>query len=172
MALNFELLPGESLIFEDGVVTSKPMVFGVSEQAVFVTLEQHFKQESWRLERIPISKVTEISLRKERNFVLWILGGLTFAGGFLLTAGLVWNIYNQLPGTRVHVTPWPMIFMVFGIVMPIVGRGRLILTVRAEKKIYKWKAGALGDKKKEINSLLERFVDTCRNIGIRVADEH
>ena len=170
MSINIELLPGESLIFEEGVVTSKPMVFGVSGQAIYVTLEQHFKQESWRLERIPISQVTEISLRKERSLVLWILGGLTFTGGSLLAAGLAWNVYNALPGTRVPIVPWPFIFMVFGILMPIVGRGRRILTVRVGNKIYRWKAGVLGDKKQEIHSLQDRLVEACRSVGISVAD--
>ena len=171
MQLKIEPLPGESIVFEDGVYSSKPMVFGVTNQAVYVTKEQHFKQESWRLERIPIAEVAKVFIKKERSAFVWILGALTFTGGLVMEAGFAWNVYRALPGTKVPIVPWPFIFMALGILMPIIGRGRRILAVQVGRKVHKWKAGILNAKKQEVHDLQNRFLDACRSVGIPVGGE-
>lgn len=171
MQLKIMPLPGESIIFEDGVYTSRPMVFGVTNQAVYVTKEQHFRQESWRLERIPTAEIVKIFIRKERSMVVWVLGALTFTGGLIMAVGFALNLYRALPGTKVPIVPWPFIFMAFGILMPIIGRGRRILTVQVGKKVHKWKAGILGGKKREVHDLQSRFLNACRSVGIPVASD-
>jgi hypothetical protein len=171
MQLKIEPLPDESVVFEDGVYTSRPMVFGVTNQAVYVTKEQHFKQESWRLERIPIPAITEVCIKKERSIVVWLLGALTFTGGLILAAGFAWNVYRALPGTKVPIVPWPYIFMAIGITIPILGRGRRILSIRVGKKLHKWKAGVLIHDQQVIHDLQDRFVEACRSVGIHVTGE-
>ena len=171
MQLKIDPLPGESIVFEDGDYGSMPMVFAVTNQAVYVVKEQHFKLESWRLERITIPEITNVFIKKERSVFVWILGALTFTGGLILTAGFVWNIYRALPGTKVPIVPWPLIFMALTNWIPIVGRGRRILIVQVGKKVHKWKAGIFEGKKQEVHDLQNRVLEACRSVGIPVGGE-
>lgn len=165
MALKIELQPGEAIVFEDGVKGDRrPMVLGLTNQAVYVTKEQHFANESWRLERIPIPMVTQIYLEKEKKIIPLILAILVFSGGLLLTLGMAWNVSQQLPGTKV--SPWPIAFMLLGILIPFITRGRQILVIQEGKKLHKWKPEIFDFKKKNAYDLQKRFVEACREIGI------
>jgi hypothetical protein len=146
------------------------MYFGVTEQAVYGAREQHFREAAWKLERIPHSEIIRISLSEEKSFRVLILGGLVFAAGLIMTVGFAWNIYNALPGTRVPLVPWPLIFMAAGIAMPILGRGRRILAVRTRRKTYKWKVGLFEAKKNEMQTLQTRFIDACRRADLPVSE--
>ncbi|MFL6375823.1 MAG: hypothetical protein ACJ73D_14235, partial [Pyrinomonadaceae bacterium] len=160
---------GDSIVFEEGVYGRTPMVFGVTRKAIYVTKEQHFKQEAWYLERIDIPNVEHVGLKKEKGAVVWILGAFVFLGGLALTLGFVWNIYNALPRTRVPIVPWPLIFMAAGVAIPFLGRGRRILSVKTGKKVQKWKPSIFEGKKEEVHALQDRFIEACRGVGISVS---
>lgn len=166
MKLDVELENGETLIFKDQFGHDKrPKLLAVTDRAVFVTREQHFALESFFVDRIPIETVTSVSLQPLRPIAFWGLSLSIFLGGLLLEAGILWNVYRELPGTKV--SPWPIAFMLIGIAMLIFGRGRKILTVQAGKKPFRWKPGFLDDKQK-VRAMQEGFIEACRSAGINI----
>jgi hypothetical protein len=165
MRLKADLEPGESLIFEDCLGTSKPMHLAVTDRAIFVTREKHFARESWYLDRIPNPLVTQVSLERERPLVLWGISVLIFLGGLLLYLGIAWNVYRELPGTKT--SPWPAAFMILGALMPFLARGRMILNIQVGKKAFRWKPTFVANKTKA-NQLQQGFVDACRSVGIHI----
>lgn len=165
MAFEIELQPGETTVFEDGVKGDKrPMFFGVTNQAVYVTKEQHFKKESWRLERVPIPSVTQVFVEREKRIVPLTIAFLVFAGGLVLTLGMAWNVYRELPGTKV--SGWPIGFMILGILIPFFARARKVLVVQEGKKLHKYKPEIFDTNKKAVYELQERFVEACGSVGI------
>lgn len=101
MALKIELQPGEAIVFEDGVKGDRrPMVLGLTNQAVYVTKEQHFANESWRLERIPIPMVTQIYLEKEKKIIPLILAILVSRVGCYLLLEWLGTCPNNCPAPR------------------------------------------------------------------------
>jgi hypothetical protein len=169
MPLKVELQEGETLIFEDGVANSdRPTVFGVTDRAIFVTREKHLARESWYLDRIPISAITQVSLLKESRFAIWGLSSMVFFGGLVLAAGLVWNVYNRLPDTRGSI--WPFIWMLLGALMPFLARGRKVLVVQMGTKTYKWKPRLTLDQsnKFKVKQLQDDFLKACRSVGIHI----
>jgi hypothetical protein len=106
VSLKIELQPNETLIFEDGVQgAKKPMVLGVTDQAVFFTKEQHFAKESWRLERIPIPTITQVYIEKEKKMVPWVIAIIVFTFGLVSELAIAWNVYRELPGTKSRLGP-------------------------------------------------------------------
>jgi hypothetical protein len=169
MSLKIVPEPGESVIFEEGVCGfKKPVVLGVSNQAVYLTKEQHFARESWRLERIPLETVTHVYVAKEKKIVPLVIGALFFSMGLLFYLAIAWNVYRNLAGTKV--SGWPLGFMVLGAVIPFIGSGRQILFVQAGKKLHKWKPELLDGSKDAANDLQSRFVAACREVGVCSAE--
>lgn len=165
MPLEIDLQPGEKLVFQEGVKGDRrPIVLGVTNQAVYVTKEQHFKGESWRLERIPIPMVTQVYLETEKRIVPLAFAFFVFTGGFLLALGMWWNAQRELPGTKV--SPWPIGFMIIGILIPFFARARKVLVVQEGKKLHKYKPEIFDTKKKAFYAVQARFVEACRSVGI------
>ena len=166
MKLDIELENGETLIFKDQFGHDKrPKLFAVTDRAIFVTREQHFAMESFFVDRIPIETVISVSLQPLRSIALWGVSSAIFLGGLVLEAGILWNVYRELPGTKV--SPWPIAFMLIGAAMLIFGRGRKILTVYSNRKPFRWKPGFLDDKQK-IKAIQEGFVEACRLARIKL----
>ncbi len=110
MSVQIELEEGEHLSFQGHFGHKKrPIILGVSDKALYFTREKHFSTESYYVHRVPISEVTEVTLFPLRSIVRWVAALTVFFGGLILEAGILWNVYNQLPGTRV--SPWPIAFM-------------------------------------------------------------
>jgi hypothetical protein len=175
MATEISLEPGEHLIFQDGFQSdgySQPFAFAVTDRAVFVTKEKHFSKESWYFERIPLSRIQQVFLRRERSFWIWTFSALLFVSGLILAVIMMSNALNNEPGTRVGGAPFAMI--VCGLIMPFLAKGRKILTVELIGGIYKWKPKLVVDKKsrKRIQNLQEDILTACRSAGIQVLQEN
>ena len=168
MSLQIQLEDGEELIFQDRFGHEKrPMVLAVSDRSLYFTKEKHFSTESFYIHRVPISEVNEVSLLPLSPVTRWVVALAVFFGGFVLEAGILWNVYRQLPGTRV--SPWPIAFMLIGVAMMFFGRKRKVLTVKFGNDRFRWKPGFLDDNAKTTN-LQQGFVDACRNLRLKIID--
>ena len=175
MATEISLEPGENLVFEDGFQPdgySQPFAFAVTDRAVFVTKEKHFSKESWYFERIPLSRIRQVFLRRERSFWIWAFSALLFVFGSILTVSMMSNALTNAPGTRVGGAPFAMI--VGGLAMPFLAKGRKILIVESIDGIYKWKPKLVVDKtsRKQIQNLQADILTACQSVGIQVLKEN
>jgi hypothetical protein len=166
------LEPSEKLIFEDAMEVKsrhdKPFVFGVTDQAVHFLREKHFAKESWQLERIPISTVVQVFLKKQRRLPVIIFSGLLFISGLVMSVIMMKNALGGQPGTRVSGVPFALV--VAGLIIPFISKGREILVVQTREKIYKWKPQFVVDKKSrdKIKDLQQNAIAACRKAGVHV----
>lgn len=172
MTSRISLEPGEKLIFEDELPAkddfTKPFVFGVTDRSVHFLREKHFAKESWQLERIPLSCVVQVFLKKERRMRVILLSILMVAFGGISSVIMMLNVYRELPETKIG--PAPFLFLVAGILLPVLSKGRKILVVQTKDKLYKWKPqiGLASYPRDRIEQFQQNAVAACRQAGIHV----
>jgi hypothetical protein len=146
--------------------TSRPMCFGVSDRALFMTRELFLKMEAYRMERIPFDEVKEVVLSRERGPWTWIKWTIVLAFGLVSSVALAIGLTltpDYKPG--VIGTGGPIAFVVVGLAMLIDSRWRLVLTIRTKKKDWKWRP-SIFDKREEVAGLREGILDACRYVRI------
>jgi hypothetical protein len=170
MAFEVSLEPNEQLIFQDGFKADKytePFAFAVTDRAIFITRVKHFRKDPWYFEKVPLSKVNKVILRRERSLPIWILSGLCFVFGWIF---LIKMMLPALRGDAGYVSGVPLAMIVCGIVIPFIARGRNALIVELEKGKYKWKPRLVVDKesRNQVRQFQENILNACRSAGIKV----
>jgi branched-subunit amino acid transport protein len=169
---NIPLEPGETLIFEDAIIAKsqhdKPFVFGVTDRSLHFLREKHFAKESWHLERIPLSNVVQVFLRKERRLPLLLFSAILFVPGLIMSAIMLTNALTGQPGTKVSGVPFALV--VAGLILPFVSKGRNVLVVQTRDKVHKWKPQLVVDKKSRnrMNELQQNAIDACAKAGLHI----
>lgn len=170
MAFEVSLEPNEQLIFQDGFEADKytePFAFAVTNHAIFIPRVKHFRKDPWYFEKVPLSKVNKVTLKRERSLPMWVLSGLCFIFGLIF---LIKMMLPALRGEEGYVSGVPLAMIVCGIVMPFIARGRNALIVELEKGRYKWKPRLVVDKesRNQIRQLQENILNACQSVGIKV----
>jgi hypothetical protein len=174
MSIKIPLESDETLIFANSFQSdnySLPFAIALSENALFVSKEKHFSKESWYYERIPITQIKQIYLKKERYLWVWLFSIILFLIGLFFSVVMMTNALNQSPGTRVSGVPFAI--LVCGIILPFVAKGRKILIIESLKGTFKWKPRLVVDKanKNRIKDLQNQIINACRQIGIKTEIE-
>ena len=145
----------------------RPMCLGVSEQALFILKEKFLKIEAYSIRRIPLAGVKEVVLSRERGWRVWLKAGVLLAFGAVSMIAMAigqWLSPNMKPS--VIGTGGPLFFLILGVIMLIDNRWRLVLTIKTEEKVHRWRPH-LFDKREEVKSLQEGFLAACRYVGVR-----
>ncbi len=153
---------GETLKFRRGLNADDypyPYTFAVSDRAIYVTKEQHFKNESWILERIPIGDVIEVALEAESRFRVIAISAAIIVFGGVLTYFSLRPILNDYPDARFHFAP--LLFVVLGAIFPFLSARRRVLSVRSTNGNYAWKPKIVVNAK--FGSIFLKFINRKQN---------
>lgn len=166
MSLEIELQESEILRYQNSVNDqSHPMSFGISDRAVFIAREQHFKVDSYYMHRIPLEEIREVTLSRERGFRFWFFGifvttiGAAFTVGIFIAAQV---LPERPPGLIAQAGAVGLVLV--GLILLFDSRWRLVLNIQA-KRSYKWKPSIFA-KREEARTLQEDFLDACRYFGL------
>lgn len=174
MPTEISLEPEETLIFCDSIETNLdnfPFTFAVTNRAVYVTREKHFAKESCELERIPLNRIRQVFLSRQRRWSIIILSGLVSVFGLTLTVLMTIPFLNGDETARIKVAP-PVI-AIFGLIMPFLLKKRKTLVVQLDDETYKWKPKLVFDKhhRARIQALQQQFIAACRSVGVHIMEE-
>lgn len=163
--------PGEEVYLQREFRGSHDHVFAmaVSNQAVYVSAQKlALKGDPWYFKRIPLNKVEEVRLVKQRPVYVLLVGLLMVSFGGILSFLMMWRAFNPMPGVPYHVSGWPFAIIVGGIIIPFIARGRKTLVVRMRKGRFKWKPQLAVDRKtRELCSRIQdELIEACRKAGV------
>jgi hypothetical protein len=142
----------------------------ISNQAVYLPVQKFaLKKDPWYFKRVSLSEVSEVSLTKQKSVFILILSAImiVFGGvtGFLM-------MRYALQGEPIRVSGWPLAFLVGGLIIPFIARGRRTLVIIMGSGKYKWKPQLAVDKKtREIYlKLQDEIVQAFRKVGIQTSE--
>ncbi|MCI0615996.1 hypothetical protein L0244_23685 [bacterium] len=137
--------------------------FAVSNQAINSPSKKLFVKNFF--ERIPLSKVLDVSLRKLKPIFLYILAIIMIAVGAITT---YWMMAPVLKGQGGDIKGYPIAIVVGGLVISFIARGRKALVVRMVDETYEWKPQLVVDSasRKQIASIQNEILEACKKVGI------
>ena len=146
--------------------TSRPMCLGVSDRALFIARERFLKLKSHTMQRLPFTEVKEVVLSRERGTWVWFKWAIVLAFGVVSMAVMALGL-TLAPDVKPGIVGigGPVAFTFVGLMMLIDHRWRLVLTIRTEKKDWRWRP-SIFDRRDEVKYLRETFLDACRYAGI------
>ena len=142
----------------------------ISNRAIYLPAKKMFaKEDPWYFQKIPLSKVKSVSLKKLKPAFMVVLAILMIVLGLLTT---YWMMAPVLEGKGGELKGYPIGILVAGIVLPFVIRGRRALIIRMVDKTYKWKPQLVIDSptRKKHSLLLDEILEACKGVGISTTD--
>lgn len=172
MPFTVEAQPGEEVYVLKEFRGSHGHVFAmaVSNQAVYLPAQKMtLKADSWYFRRVPLSKVTEVSVAKQKSIYIYLISSMLIVLGALMIYLMMAPVLRGEPG---RVSGWPLAIFVAGLVIPFIARGRKILSVKMSKGHHTWKPQLALDKKtREAVSVLQSdILNACRRAGINTRE--
>lgn len=154
-----------------GTSNAVPFVLGVTNQAIYIAGKKAFAmQDPYFIERVPISQVRQVVVRRTRAIGIMMLAALMIAFGAFVTYFMLEPIVHGQGG---KVSGWPVALVVGGLILPFVARGRRTLKVVLDKRTYAWKPPMVIDSpsRQHIQELLEKIIAAFRSAGVAVMTE-
>ncbi|HSY18813.1 MAG TPA: hypothetical protein VK815_10785 [Candidatus Acidoferrales bacterium] len=152
---------------------SKPFYFAVSDRAIYIPrVKLIAKSDPYYFERVPLSQVIHVAVRRLPPYALWLLAGLMIVGGLLTTFWMMEPVLRKEPGDH-RISGWPIAVFVGGILLPFAARGRFGLDIEYGGGKYRWRPPLVVDKasKQEIADTFQTIIAACEKGGTRVIDE-
>jgi hypothetical protein len=174
MPFDIPLEPNEEMLLNEFYLPSKksePFAFGVSNRALFLPRKKTFAvKDPWYFQRVPLSEVQAVALRRIRPAGIWILSIVMVLSGALTTYWML-DPSNRAPGSRV--SGYPIAVFVVGLILPFAARGRYTLVVALTSGTFKWRPRVTVGvtSKAQAVAIQERILEACRRIGVLVRDE-
>jgi len=173
MAFDIVLESDEKLIFREEFQAdrhTKPFAFAVSNRAIFVTRTKHFTRDPYYFERVPLSTVKQMWLKRERPLFMLALALLLFGFGLTLTILMMLPV---LRGEEGYVSGVPIAMTVCGLILPFITKGRKTLLIEFANEIYRWKPRLVVDRqsRKQIEQMQEGILNACQQVGVKVLNE-
>ena len=147
---------------------SLPFALGVTDQAVYVPAKKLWaRHDPWFINRIPITQVRHVIIKRTRTIAILIVSTLMVALGAFFMYFMLEPIVRGQGG---RVSGWPVAIVVGGLLLPFFARGRRSLQIVFTKGKYKWTTPVVVDKasREYIRQLLEHIIGGFRSAGVNV----
>ena len=168
--------PGEQVEAQVAVNVSKksrPFFFAVSNRAVYIPrIKLIAKTDPYYFQRVPLDQIQEVIIGRLRPYGFWLLAALMIPAGLIATISMMEPLLRQEPGMH-RVSGWPISVLVCGFLVPVVARGRFGLKIQFRDGKYHWKPPLVVDRasRQQIVETLQKIVEACTRVGVRVSDE-
>jgi len=152
---------------------SRPFYFAVSDRAVYIPrIKLIAKSDPYYFERVPLSLVRHVAVRRLPAYGFWLLAGIMIVVGVITAIAMMEPVLRQEPGSH-RVSGWPFALIVGGIILPFAARGRFGLEVEYDGGKYRWRPPMVVDRasKQEISGTFQTIIDACEQGGTQVIDE-
>jgi hypothetical protein len=171
MSLEIKLEQNETLIYQGDVEATRythPFRFAISNRALFICQEKHLAKESWHMVKVPLNQVRQVFLHRPRRIGVFLAALFLTLGGLALTVFMLSNVFYQLPETKV--TPWPIIILASGVLLPFITKKRMVLVVQTTDRLLKWKPTVMACKEEReiITKIQQDILVECKKAGIHV----
>jgi len=116
---------------------------------------------------VPLDEIKDVTLSRERGFRAWFLGGISSLFGLASLVALTISYYPYDPSIKPSATAYAgaLGFLIVGLLMLFDSRWRLVLSINAKSKNFRWKP-SIFSKREEARRLQESFLTYCRYFSI------
>ena len=164
-----EAQPGEELYIQKEFRGSHSHVFAmaVSNQAIYIPAQKMtLKKDSWYFKRIPLTEVEEVSVSRHKPIYIYLVSMILIVSGVLMIYLMMAPV---LRGEEGRVSGWPLAILVGGLAIPLVARGRQILSVKMRKGHFRWKPQLAIDRetRETCSTIQTEILSACRKAGIK-----
>jgi hypothetical protein len=165
---------GERLIANLAFVASRnaeAFRIAITDRAIFLSRKKFFAvSDPTYSERVPLSQVVEVKVKRLNPYFLWALTLLMVVGGTITTALMFLPV---LRGEAADISGYPPAVALVGLVIPFIARRRYGLSIQMVMGDFLWKPPLLVDRvsRNAVDHFLTQAADAFRQSGVKLADE-
>jgi len=168
--------PGEEIAARVKLDLSKkaqPFCFAVSNRAIYIPRIKFIaKTDPYYFQRVPLSQLRNITVKRLRPYALWFLAGLMIPIGLLTTIWMMEPVLRNEPGSH-KISGWPIAVFVGGVLIPFAAKGRFGLEIWFSGGTFRWKPPLVVDNasKQRIAETFRVIIDACGKVGAPISDK-
>ena len=174
MAYKPELAPNEKLALQIAFQISEKSPafnFAVSDQALYWPAQKAFAiSDATYFKRLRHSEISSVCVRRLPSYGLWLVAIILVLAGLASAYFVFAPLLNHEPGEHL-VSGWPPAFLVGGMLLPFVARGRRGLEISTLEKKFRWKPPLVVDQasKQKIQETFDLILAACEKSGLRIS---
>ncbi|HJT17624.1 MAG TPA: hypothetical protein VJ853_09560 [Thermoanaerobaculia bacterium] len=149
---------------------SVPFALGITDQAVYVPAKKRWAMgDPWYIQRVPITQVRDVFIKRTRMLGILIVAALMVAGGGIATYLMLEPIVHGQGG---KISGWPFAVLIGGLILPFFARGRRSLRIVFSEGKYIWTPPIAVDapSRAYIQQLLDHIIGGFRQAGVHAGE--
>jgi hypothetical protein len=165
---------GERLIANLAFVASrndKVFRIAITDRAIFLSRKKFIAvSDPTYSERVPLSQVVEVKIKRLNPYFLWALTLLMVVGGAIVTALMLLPVFKGEAG---DISGYPPAVVLVGLVIPFIARRRYGLSIQMVTGDFLWRPPLLVDRvsRNAVDQVLTQAADAFRQAGVNPIDE-